>query len=191
MKFLIATNNKHKAEEFEKILSPHTLILPSFELSFVEDGKTYEENSIIKLKALLSNSKKSDADIFFSDDSGLEIEFLDNRPGLYSSRFLDGLKQAEKNQKIIEMMKNTENRRACFKTFISFCEYGGVIRTVSAVLEGTISKAIAGLQGFGYDPIFVPKGYDKTMAVLGNEFKNSISHRSQAVGKMLDLINSK
>ena len=189
MKFLIATNNKHKADEFRNLLSSHTLLLPNFELSFVEDGNSYEENAIIKLKELLKYSNISDADFFFSDDSGLEIKFLDGKPSLYSSRFLDGLSQNEKNKKILEIMKDAQDRTAVFKTYLSFCKKGGEIKTVCAILSGTISENIDGEQGFGYDPIFIPSTYDRTMARLGVDVKNKISHRSQAVKKMLDYLN--
>ena len=185
---LLATNNKHKLEEVRQILSPHGIIvycINDLNLDYqepVENGKTYQDNALIKANAL---KKLTDLPII-ADDSGLEIEAIDNKPGLYSSRFskeLGGYDNAFKY--IINKVKETNNSKARFICDIVLVNTEDKPLLFEGICEGNIALEVKGNDGFGYDPIFVPDGYDKSFAELKRDEKNAISHRGRALKKLL------
>lgn len=190
MKFILASSNLHKKREFEKLLYPHKVeIVDSF--NAIENGSTYKENAIIKLKALEKIIKKhgvkySDDTVLFADDSGLSVDSLPSVLGLYTSRFMDGEKQDIKNKKVIELLEGEKNRNAHFTCALAYKKANeNDIVCVEGYLYGTIATFLSGNGGFGYDPIFIPKNEEETLAYLGEKYKNLNSHRSNASKKML------
>ena len=185
MKLILASNNPKKLRELKAILSDMDVELLSqreagcdFEVD--ETGTTFEENAWLKAKAV------SDAThvITVADDSGLMVEALNGEPGVYSARYAPGGHEAtdkEKYMYLLSKMEGMENRRAKFVTSIC-CIFpnGDVIRTVGEC-HGEILSYPHGEGGFGYDPVFKPDGYETSMAVLGPEVKNQISHRANAL----------
>lgn len=213
MELVAATKNKGKIREIKevlegldiKILSPDDLGL---EINVKEDGRTYAENAVKKAVETAKRAGK----IVLADDSGLEIDALNGRPGINSSRFAgDDADDRERNLKILEMMKDVpqEKRRARFKCVIAIAtppffspfnkgrDRGGLY-TCEGVCEGKIAESIRGDKGFGYDPIFIPtqsmgtsKGGDgKTFGELGTEIKNKISHRAKALEKVKEIMKA-
>ena len=185
---LLATSNKHKLEEVRKILSPHGIIvygISDLNLNYeepVEDGLTYKDNALIKAKAL---QKLTDMPII-ADDSGIEIEALDNKPGIYTSRFAKEMGGYEETFKyVIKKVEETNKNKARFVCDIILVNTENRDLLFEGIAEGTISKEIRGEMGFGYDPIFIPDGYDKTFSELNGDIKNEISHRGRALKKLL------
>ena len=185
---LLATNNKHKLQEVREILSPHGIIvycISDLNLDYVEpieDGKTYKDNALIKANAL---QKLTDLPII-ADDSGLEIEQMDNLPGLYSARFAKehgGHKEAFKV--IFDKLDDKPNRNARFVCDIVLVNAEDKPLLFEGICEGHIARKAQGEEGFGYDPIFIPDGYKESFAELGKDIKNSISHRGRALKKLL------
>lgn len=184
-KIFIATGNQHKVEEFSdifktmnldvKLVSPKDFNDTS---EPVEDGNTYEENSYIKAKFYYDKYHLPT----IADDSGVEIDFFDGKPGIYSARFLDGKPYREKNEYITSQMKGSTNRGASFHCAVTYIE-NDVVKTYKGIVYGTIAEKPMGVEGFGYDPIFITNGYDKTNALMGQEFKNEHSHRAIALRK--------
>lgn len=205
-KLLIATSNEGKAREIEEILKDlpfsaqvsqrrpasgmggpasgwEILSLKDAGIDFKvkETGKTFEENAILKAKEYARETSL----LTLAEDSGLEIDCLGGKPGVYSARFLEGKSQEEKNQAILKKLKNTpkEKRRARFIDVVAIATPKGEVNTAKGVMEGKIAHKAKGENGFGYDPIFIPEGYDKTNAELTSEEKNKISHRKKALCK--------
>lgn len=192
-KLVLSTNNDHKVQEIKKILigmpisvlSKTDIGLSNFEV--VEDGVSLEENSIKKAEALANQIEY----MVMADDSGLFVDVLDGAPGAYSSRYAGEEGNDEKNNiKLLEELKDIpmENRRASFFTVIALISEEKEIFTVKGECKGHISFEAKGSNGFGYDPIFIPEGYDKTFAELGDNIKNKISHRAKALVKIQDLL---
>ena len=185
---LLATNNKHKLEEVRQILSPHGIIvygISDLNLDYhepIEDGKTYKDNALIKAYAL-----KEFTDLpIIADDSGLEIEAIDNKPGLYSSRFASEMGGYEKAFSfIIEKVKEKNNSKARFICDIILVNTEDNPLLFEGIAEGNIALEAKGIDGFGYDPIFVPNGYRESFAEIKREEKNAISHRGRALKKLL------
>jgi len=193
MKLIFATHNQHKLQEI-KLLLPKSIELVSLtDLKVTNDipetGETLQENALIKAKYIY---KRFGLDCF-ADDSGLEVEALNGAPGVYSARYA-GLQKsdADNNQKLLAELKDKPNRNACFKTVISLY-LNGKTHFFEGVIEGVILPEMQGTQGFGYDPLFKPNGYDKTFAQMSTAEKSSISHRGIAVNKLVDFlsVNSK
>lgn len=191
-KILLATKNKGKIREIKQILSdiPVKLIeLPESDTDEVpEDGKTYLENALKKAKYF---AKKYHLPTL-SDDSGLEIDALNGEPGINSARFL-GKETSfdEKMKKIIERLKSAENRSARFRaTFVLYLPKEDKYFSTEGKVEGEILDKPHKKEGsgFGYDPIFKPIGFNESFSELGEEVKNSISHRAQALKKMKEII---
>ena len=175
---LVATKNAHKVKELSKLIKVDGIeFVPMTQIGFdgeiEENGKSFKENAAIKA---LAASKYSNA-AAFADDSGLEVEALDGRPGIYSSRYAPT--DAERIAKLLGELEGKENRRARFVCAISIAFNGEVLETFEGTVEGTITLAPKGDGGFGYDPVFQPDGYDQTFGELPAEVKNSISHRKQ------------
>ena len=190
MSFIVAaTTNSHKVEEYKKLLAgvdveiKSLLDFPNFP-EVDENGSTFKENAAIKA---LAASKYCDAPAF-ADDSGLEVDALDGRPGIYSSRY--AASDPERIAKLLGELEGKENRRARFVCAISIAFNGEVLETFEGTVEGTITAAPRGEGGFGYDPVFQPDGYDKTFGDLSADIKNSISHRARAFANAMDFVEN-
>ncbi len=180
VQIVAATGNKHKLEEFRKLLDDQDAKIVGLDSypqapEVEEDGETFAENA--SLKALAAN-KYTDLPAF-ADDSGLCVEALDGAPGIHSSRYAD----TDENRiaKLLDAIKDKDNRKAKFVCVIAIAINGEVIETFTGEVHGVIADAPRGSNGFGYDPVFVPDGYDKTFGELDSEVKDSISHRAVAV----------
>ncbi len=184
---VVATANAHKVEEYKKLIGDQQVELLSL-LDYpgcpeiIENGSSFEENASLKAVAA---SKYCGIPVF-ADDSGLEIEALNGAPGIFSARY------AETNEKRIERvlseMQGIANRKARIVCVIAIAFNGEVIETFEGVVNGHISDRPRGSNGFGYDPIFVPEGYDESFAEMSEEAKNQISHRSEAYRKAVEFI---
>lgn len=185
MKLVFATNNKHKLDEVRKITSHHPVEIVSladidcFD-EIPETADTLEGNALQKV---LYIREKFGMDCF-ADDTGLEVEALNNAPGVYSARYAGPGHDSEANmKKLLHEMEGMENRKARFRTVIALV-WNGKTYTFDGIVNGTITTTKRGENGFGYDPIFIPEGYEQTFAELGNDIKNQISHRAKAVEKL-------
>ena len=185
MKIVFATNNQHKLDEIKKISEGQLEILSLSDINCHEDipetGNTLKENALIKAQFV---KDKFGLDCF-ADDTGLEVEALNNAPGIYSSRYAGPNCDPEDNmRKMIRELQGIENRKAQFRTVIALILNGEVYYFEGAV-QGVITEKKEGTNGFGYDPIFRPEGHDKTFGELPNEVKNSLSHRAIATQKLV------
>lgn len=189
MKLILATNNKGKVREFKEILTPLGFEVVSqseagINIEVEETGTTFEENAVLKAKAIYDITKT----YVIADDSGLEVDALDKKPGIYSARY-EGLETPhERNMRILEQLDsvNDENRTARFVCTICLIRDNGEVNTVRGTCEGKIGYEEKGTNGFGYDPIFLYG--DKTLAQMSEDEKNSISHRGNAIKKLLKII---
>lgn len=183
-KLVFATNNAHKTEEVAHILAPNYEILNLKDINCLVDipetGNTFAENANLKSTYVFENFGLD----CFADDSGLEVEALNNEPGIYSARY-SGVKNDTTNlQLLLKNMEGQSNRRARFKTVISLLK-NGENHLFEGIIEGTIRSVPSGTNGFGYDPIFQPDGYDITFAEMDMSEKNKISHRALAMQKLI------
>ena len=184
---VIASANAHKVEEYRDLLKDQDVELhsladyPGFP-GVEENGSTFTENASIKAIAV---SKYCDVPAF-ADDSGLEVMALDGRPGIYSARYAEN--DPARRAKLLGELENVSDRRARFVCVIAIAINGEVIETFEGEVKGTIIKEERGEGGFGYDPIFVPDGYDQTFAEMPQELKNKISHRAEAFRKAMEFI---
>ena len=184
MKLVFATNNRHKLDEVRKIISGYTEIISLSDIDCHEDipetADTLEGNALQKARYI----KEHFGYDCFADDTGLEVEALDNAPGVYSARYAGPGHDSEANMnKLLHEMENKENRKARFRTVIALI-LNGKEYLFEGVVNGTIINEKRGGSGFGYDPIFVPDTYSETFAEMGNDIKNQISHRAKAVMKL-------
>lgn len=185
MKLVFATNNKHKLDEVRKITSHHPVEIVSLaEINCFDDipetADTLEGNAFQKAHYIQEKFGLN----CFADDTGLEVEALNNAPGVYSARYAGPGHDSEANmKKLLHEMEGMENRKARFRTVIALV-WNGKTYTFDGIVNGTITTAKRGENGFGYDPIFIPEGYDQTFAELGDNIKNQISHRAKAVEKL-------
>ena len=182
-----ATANLHKVDEYRKLLEGQNVELKSL-LDYPgfpgveENGRSFIENAGIKA---LAACKYCDVPAF-ADDSGLEVEALDGRPGIYSARYAPTDK--ERIAKLLDEMKGQTNRRARFVCAIAIAINGEVIESFEGEIKGTIVDAPRGESGFGYDPIFQPDGYDQTFGEMAPELKNRVSHRANAFKLALEFV---
>lgn len=183
-KLIIASNNTHKIEEIKSILGNQFDLLSMNEIGFhddiVEDGNTFEENALIKARTI---HQKFNCNCF-ADDSGLIIPALNDEPGVYSARYAGEPCNHQKNiEKVLTNLQDQKNRAAKFISVIALIinaqEY-----LFRGEVEGTIREERSGNKGFGYDPIFQPKGYHITFAEMNEAEKNTISHRAKALEQM-------
>lgn len=189
-KIIFATNNEDKMKEIRMILADLPCEILSlkeigFDTDIIEDGKTFEENAIIKAKAVM----EATGEIVLADDSGLEVDYLDGAPGIYSARFLgEGTSYRVKNQYIIDHLSNAtgDQRGARFICAIALASPNKQITTVRGTIEGLIGYTEKGEDGFGYDPIFYVPEFQCTTAELSPEEKNRISHRGKALVEIKD-----
>ncbi len=191
---VLATKNKGKIKELKDLLKDFNLEIISLDKfsdkigKIIEDGQSFFENAMKKAKTVAEKTGL----LAIADDSGLEVDALKGRPGIYSARFAgENASDEENNQKLLEELKNIpeEKRTARFKCVIVAYKPDGTWISVEGTCEGKITFAPRGNYGFGYDPIFQPKGYDKTMAELTSEEKNKISHRGNALRKLKEKIS--
>ena len=203
MKIVFATNNQHKLQEIRDILGSQYEVVSLKEIGceadIPETGSTLEENALQKAQYIYDHYHVS----CFADDTGLEVEALDGAPGVHSARYAEGTDHdSEANMsKLLRELNGKENRKARFRTVISYIEKQDVcpcgctsikkIHQFEGIVNGSIATEKHGTEGFGYDPIFVPEGYDKSFAELGEEIKNGISHRARAVAKLAEYLKKK
>jgi len=189
MAIVFATNNKNKLKEVRSKLQEEVLGLT--DIGCIEDieetGTTFETNALIKAQYVYEKYGYT----CFADDSGLEVEALNGAPGVYSARYAGEHGNAEANMnKLLNALEKENNRKAKFVTVICLIK-DGEINYFRGEIHGTIIHEMRGNDGFGYDPIFIPDGYNKTFAELNLADKNKISHRALAVEKMIIFLNSK
>lgn len=192
---IFATKNKGKIKEVKSILSdlPFEVISmqeAGIEVEVIEDGETFEQNALKKATEIAKITGK----ITMADDSGLEVDFLDKKPGVYSARFLgENTPYAEKNSHILHLMEHVpeQKRTARFVCAIAAVFPNGETLTTKSTIEGIIGYEIKGENGFGYDPIFFVPELSKTTAELSAEGKNAISHRGKALREMKQLFLKK
>jgi len=188
-KIVFASNNNNKIQEFRDLFSQKT-ILSLDDIGFYnqinETGKTLEENALIKVREVFNFSQL----VCVSDDSGLEIDFLNGKPGVFSARYA-GLKAKpiDNIKKVLKNLIDISNRKARFRTIIAFKDFKREL-LFEGVVEGRISNNIQGEYGFGYDPIFIPNGFDITFSEMQRSLKNKISHRGLAIKKLNQFILS-
>lgn len=183
MKLLVATRNRHKLEEIREIFSFDGLDLLNLDdypdlPEVIEDGDTFAANAVKKAV----ETAQASGMWAMSDDSGLEVDALGGEPGVYSARYAGGQGDYKaNNKKLIKNMAGKAGRSARFRCVIALSDPQGNVRTVEGKCEGRIIDKELGVQGFGYDPLFVPEGYESTFAEMSQELKNSISHRACAL----------
>lgn len=189
---ILATNNKSKVKEISEMMSGSDITFVSLadagiNVEVEETGTTFEENALLKAREICKLSGKPT----ISDDSGLEIDALDGAPGIYSSRFMgEDTSYDIKNNALIEKLENVvdPDRTARFRCCMALVLPDGREFVTEGTMEGIIARELKGINGFGYDPIlFIPE-YNRTSAELSSEEKNNISHRGEALRKMIEVI---
>ena len=189
MKIVFATNNQHKLSEIRSILGDTIEVLSlkdiGCDVDIPETGKTLEENALQKAQYIYDHYHMD----WFADDTGLEVDALGGAPGVYSARYAGGEgHDSEANMaKLLHELGDNSNRKARFRTVIALI-IDGKVNTFEGIVKGEIIRERRGGEGFGYDPIFQPEGYDKTFAELGMDIKNHISHRAKAVHKLAEFL---
>lgn len=187
-KFVLASHNAHKIQEFQDALKEFGIeVISASDLGIeeepIEDGTTFEENALIKARFI---AERTDLPVI-SDDSGLEVHALSNFPGIYSARFMEGHSYQEKCQEIIRRLKDKEDKTANFTCVIAYIE-NHQEHLFKGTCEGIIISELRGSNGFGYDPIFYIPQLHKTYAELTEKEKTSISHRGNAIQKWKDFL---
>lgn len=188
MKLVFATNNKHKLEEVRDILGSGVEVLSLNDIGCNDDipetADTLQGNALIKARHIYNKYNVS----CFADDTGLEVEALGGAPGVLSARYAGDGHDSEANmQKLLQNLTGESNRNAQFRTVIALIIDGEEI-LFDGIVKGVITDKKMGDSGFGYDPIFIPEGYNESFAQMGSEEKNSISHRYRATKKLNDYL---
>ena len=212
MKIVFATNNEHKLSEIRAILGFSFEVVSLADIGCHEDipetGTTLEENALMKAEYIYNKYHLS----CFADDTGLEVEALNGAPGVYSARYASLESVATESQqtlshdseanmaRLLHELANNNNRKARFRTVIALIEKKDVcpcsctsiklVHKFEGIVNGEITREKSGAEGFGYDPIFRPDGYDKTFAELGADIKNQISHRARATQKLAEYLKT-
>ena len=210
MKIVFATNNEHKLSEIRAILGPSFDVVSLADIGCHEDipetGQTLEENALMKAEYVYNKYHLS----CFADDTGLEVEALNGAPGVYSARYAAIVPAGEpagpshdseaNMARLLRELANNNNRKARFRTVIALiekkdvcpcgCTSIKVVHKFEGIVNGEITREKSGAEGFGYDPIFRPNGYDKTFAELGLDIKNQISHRARATQKLAEYLKT-
>ncbi|RBP69987.1 XTP/dITP diphosphohydrolase [Alkalibaculum bacchi] len=191
MKIVIATGNEHKKDEIKAVLGSKFNVVTMKEegiyVDIVEDGTTFEENALIKARAL----KEYTEDIILADDSGLAVDTLDGRPGVYSARYAgENATDDMNNEKLLSQLKHVpmENRSAKFVCIMALILPNGEEYLFRGECKGYIDFTLNGQNGFGYDPLFIVDGFKKTFGELSAEEKNKISHRALALDKLTEML---
>lgn len=193
MKICLATNNQGKINELKSLLSSLDIEIVGLKdigcnIDLPETGTTFQENSLQKAQYVYDNYHIAS----LADDSGLEIDALQGEPGVFSARYA-GVHGNDKANivKVLEKLDGIVNRKANFKTVVTYINSDGNAYFFEGKIEGEITHKEIGTNGFGYDPIFIPNGYSETFAELLAEFKNRISHRAKAVIGLLEFLKMK
>jgi XTP/dITP diphosphohydrolase len=187
---VFATNNRHKLEEVAAKLNGKIKLLSLDDIGchadIAETGISFAANASIKSRYIYDQYQLN----CFGDDSGLEIDALNNEPGIYSARYAGEHGNHQANiAKVLDKLKGSPNRKARFRTVISLI-WDGEEHFFEGTVDGTIRNELSGSDGFGYDPIFEPDGYDITFAQMSMNEKNSISHRGRAMDQLIAFLNS-
>ncbi len=201
-KIIFATGNEHKMVEIRMILEDLGIEVLSqreagIEAEVVEDGTTFEENALIKAKGIAAAARQMPEyknAVILADDSGLEIDYLNKEPGIYSARYMgEDTSYDIKNQALLDRLSGVEDekRTARFVCAIAAAFPDGTSEVVRGTMEGIIGHEIIGANGFGYDPIFFLPEYGCTSAQLAPEKKNELSHRGEGLRKMRSILESK
>lgn len=203
MTLVFASNNAHKLAEVRQIMPAGTEILSLHDIGFdneiEETGTTLEANSVIKAETVADYIRRKPSavgrhiDGVFADDTGLEIDALDGKPGVYTARWAG--EPAANRAKALRELEGKDNRGAQFRTVITLIKLSDVselrpasVCQVEGVVRGQIALEEYGQGGFGYDPVFIPEGYDKTFGELPAEIKNNISHRARALAQLVKIL---
>ena len=210
MKIVFATNNEHKLSEIRAILGPSFDVVSLADIGCHEDipetGQTLEENALMKAEYVYNKYHLSCS----ADDTGLEVEALNGAPGVYSARYAAIVPAGEpagpshdseaNMARLLRELANNNNRKARFRTVIALiekkdvcpcgCTSIKVVHKFEGIVNGEITREKSGAEGFGYDPIFRPDGYDKTFAELGLDIKNQISHRARTTQKLAEYLKT-
>ncbi len=190
---ILASNNDHKISEIQKMFNESGLDFKLVSLNdagitedILEPGRTFEENSMLKAYYVFMRTKKA----VFADDSGLIVNALDGRPGVHSARYAGPEKDDMKNnEKLLEELSDKEDRSASFKTVITLLLEDETMHQFEGVVKGEILEENRGENGFGYDPLFKPEGFNETFAEMGDK-KNDISHRKRAVEQLIEFLKN-
>ena len=190
MEIIFATNNAHKISEVQAVLGDGFRLLTPRDCGITEEipetQPTIEGNALQKARYLHDRTGRD----CFADDTGLEVEALGGAPGVHSARYAtDGHDFAANNRLLLKNLEGAANRRARFRTVIALI-LNDEWHLFEGIVEGRIVEAERGTEGFGYDPLFVPEGSDKTFAEMGPEEKNAVSHRGRAVRRLADYLHS-
>lgn len=190
IELVFATNNQNKLKEVQALMPLHIKLLSLKEIGCVEDipetQDTIEGNAIQKIEFIKENYGYDG----FADDTGLEVNALDGRPGVYSARYAGQQRDANDNMdKLIDELKDKQDHSGHFKTVIALM-FNNRLHTFTGLCEGTILNTRRGTGGFGYDPIFQPIGYEQTFAEMPLQLKNEIGHRGKAIMKLIQFLKS-
>ena len=190
MNIVFATNNRHKVDEAQAILGKDFTLTTPKDLKLFEEipetAGTLQGNAFMKAHFLWERFHVA----CFADDTGLEVEALNGAPGVYSARYAGEEHDSKANtQKLLKALTGKKNRNARFRTVIALIIDGDTFY-FEGILNGEIGESPSGNGGFGYDPVFIPDGYDKTLAELTQEEKNAISHRGQSMRQLSEFLNN-
>ena len=188
---IIATNNAHKLQEIQPLISDHFDIKTLKQIGCTDDipetADSLEGNALLKARYIFDKYGCN----CFADDTGLEIEALNGRPGVFSARYASDGHDFEANiDKVLVEMHGIDNRNARFRTVIALI-LDGKVNYFEGIVNGKIITERKGSEGFGYDPVFIPEGYTQTFAEMSLAEKNKISHRARAVARLVDFLNSR
>ena len=192
MKIVFATNNEHKLSEIRSILKDKVEVLSLSDINchvdIPETGETLEENALQKAQYIYDHYHMD----VFADDTGLEVEALGGAPGVHTARYADEVDHdAEANtRKLLREMAPFDNRKARFRTAIALIQNQESPILFEGIVNGEITREKRGEKGFGYDPVFIPEGYNETFAELGVDIKNQISHRARATQKLVEYLKT-
>lgn len=190
MELVFATNNRNKIKEVQALMPEYVTIVSLQDIGCFEDipenQNTIEGNAIEKVAYVVENYGYD----CFADDTGLEVDALDGDPGVYSARYAGERRNANDNmKKLLQNLEAQSNREAQFKTVIAL-SINEQLQTFTGICKGDITQTKSGKKGFGYDPIFKPKGYKQTFAEMDLKLKNKIGHRGKAVQKLVEYLNN-
>ncbi|GJM31321.1 MAG: non-canonical purine NTP pyrophosphatase [Saprospiraceae bacterium] len=190
-KIVFATGNANKVQEVNELLAGQMQIISLIDIGHTEDipetGATLEENALQKANFVKTHYQLD----CFSEDTGLEIDALDGAPGVYTARYAGPERDAGANMDLVlQQLQHSPNRNARFRTVIALI-LNGETHLFEGIAEGKIALQQSGVQGFGYDPVFIPKGYSQTFAEMNAAEKNAISHRGRAIQKLIDFLSKR
>lgn len=190
MKVCFTTNNQHKLQEVKEILGDSIELLSLSDIGFSGDipetHETLEENSLEKAQYIFDRYRIP----VFSDDSGLEVKLLDQKPGVHTAHYSGSRDAVANMKKVLNELGKEQDRTAQFRTVMTYISESGKPQQFEGIVKGTVALEMSGAEGFGYDPIFIPENYDRTFAELSSEIKNQISHRKRALEKLVNHLKS-